>query len=338
MANENLLWLLVLLFPVLAVLVIMLVLKGILHCTAKKYDEIISGPEQGFYTMKLKILDYNVFWRPDMLHLGVKEYMRQRSELLLERIRDYDIVCLEEGFQFGSNIAKNFIDAARAMGFKFILTSELPPFFTRQVIDSGLILLSRYPIIESDRIRYTTGCGFDFFSAKGALYAKIQLDENNHVHVFSTHLQASYSAADNIPTKDVKIRQSQFDQLSSFMAKKATDRFPVIVCGDLNVNSRCGTEYNQLIEHFKIPDYDCCDTLLIQFGEHPVTHGGMILVDGPIPEENLQSLDYIYLFTHKNSPIQAKFKSNVDEMICKEKHFTRLSDHYAVESEFNFSE
>lgn len=329
--------------PLGALASIMAMLKTTLSRTANHYFDIAEKRDDGFSTKTLKILDYNAFWRPQLLHMGREEYMRRRSQLLLEKIQDYDVVCLEEGFQFGSDIAKNFIEAAKSLGFKYTLTAKNPPLLSRQVIDSGLMIISKFPILEADSIRYTAGCGVDSFAAKGSIYAKIQIDDKHHVHLFSTHLQASYQNGKDPTVVDVKVRQAQFDQLSAFMKTKATDHYPVVVVGDLNVNSRYGDEYNSLLEHFTIPEYDCVDTLLKTYGEHPITFGPLVngkvydtVLAEPYDQGTTQSIDYIYLFSHKNSPIKVDYKPKVNEMFVQNEKFVQLSDHYAVECEFTF--
>lgn len=326
--------------PIAILSVIMVILKIILARTASHYVNIAEKRVEDFETKKLKILDYNAFWRPTMLHMGRKEWMRLRSKLLLEKIESYDVVCLEEGFQFGSDIAKNFIEGAKSLGFKYVLTSKLPPIYTHQVIDSGLIILSKFPIIESDTIRYTVFCGVDSFAAKGSIYAKIQLDSKNHVHLFSTHLQASYQNGQEPTVVDVLVRQKQFDQLSAFMATKVTDGYPAVLVGDLNVNSRLGDEYKSLLDHLKIPEYSCVDTLLTTHGEHPVTCGGDD--DKVLPEPGdvgtHQSLDYIYLFEKHDKPqLKVSYKPEVNKMLVNGQKFFQLSDHFAVECEFEFN-
>ncbi|EAY09066.1 Endonuclease/Exonuclease/phosphatase family protein [Trichomonas vaginalis G3] len=319
---------------------LMCVLKRVLSKTAKQYKQIADGRQADFQTKKLKILDFNAFWRPQLLHLFKEEYMRDRSKILLERISEYDVVCLQEGFQFGSDISKNFIEAANALGFKYVLTSKLPPLLNHQVIDSGLVIISKFPILESDCVRYTAGCGFDAFAAKGALYAKIQLDEKNHVHLFSTHLQASYQYGKDPTDVDVKVRQSQFDELSALMAQKVTDGYPAIVVGDLNVNARFGDEYLNLLKHFTIPNYESVDTLLKDYGEHPITFGNMedVTLTEPYFQKTVQSIDYIFLFEKEQSPLKVEYKSKVNEMRVQNQPYGFLSDHFAVESEFTFTQ
>jgi len=54
------------------------------------------------------------------------------------------------------------------------------------MIDSGLIILSRFPIVESDELIFNRFDDVDAMSAKGAVFAKIKIDES-FIYLFSTH-------------------------------------------------------------------------------------------------------------------------------------------------------
>ena len=66
----------------------------------------------------IKVFDYNCFWRPWLLHIGTIEHVRERSQLLTERLDDFDILCLNESFHFGSTVVKDFIAVMNKKGFK----------------------------------------------------------------------------------------------------------------------------------------------------------------------------------------------------------------------------
>ena len=322
------------------------ILKTVLSFTSKEYKDVEiekNTLSENGKSKSIRFLQYNAFWRPTMLHFGREEYMRERSMLVLDKIQDFDVVCLEEAFQFGSTIVRNFAEAAKQRGFKYICSSKNPPLLTRQVVDPGLLVLSKYPILETANIRYRDGCGFDSFSAKGAVYVKIQIDETKHIHLFSTHLQASYQRG---PTsEDVGIRCRQLDHLSRFMKEKVTDGYPVVVLGDFNVDSRKGTEYELLMQHLNLDEYNVTNTLYASNNnEHVVTFGesqGDWIADKVLTVQpdwgTNQSLDYIFLLTKKDSPLEVTFDTKVNKMTVEGRPYPQLSDHYGVESTMTFT-
>lgn len=74
--------------------------------------------------------------------------------------------------------------------------SDPPPFFSGYATDGGLVILSRFPILEADFGPYPYGVLSDSLSYKGALYAKILIGSERVLHIFNTHTQASYYGVD----------------------------------------------------------------------------------------------------------------------------------------------
>ena len=59
--------------------------------------------------------------------------------------------------------------------------------------DSGLLIASKLPVLESGFERFHGGAHIDAGAAKGIMYAKLQVG-SRQLYVFNTHLQASHSA------------------------------------------------------------------------------------------------------------------------------------------------
>ena len=98
--------------------------------------------------------------------------------------------------------------------------------------DSGLIILSKYPIIESSAMTYSSSSGSDRLANKGVVYARIQVSssEGDYLHVFNTHIQAhDYS----------ETRLAQISELMDFISKiikSDKDHIrPILIVGDFNV-------------------------------------------------------------------------------------------------------
>jgi hypothetical protein len=77
------------------------------------------------------------------------------------------------------------------LGFFYWKDCQAPNFLWGPPVDSGLLIMSKYPIIESSFESFNVGVLSDSASDKGFIYCKIKI-ENNFVHLFNTHLQASY--------------------------------------------------------------------------------------------------------------------------------------------------
>jgi hypothetical protein len=93
----------------------------------------------------------NVFWRPKLLHLFNEEYVTEHTRILAGLLSAFDIICLNEAFHFGSTVVPDFLVKA---GFKFVVSCDPIPLNSYKVMDSGLLILSKHPIIERSSIFY----------------------------------------------------------------------------------------------------------------------------------------------------------------------------------------
>jgi endonuclease/exonuclease/phosphatase family metal-dependent hydrolase len=130
-------------------------------------------------------------------------------------------------------------------------------------VDGGLLILSRYPIVKTDKITFKRGIYGDRFTAKGAIYAKINLTPTQSVHVFNTHLQSSSTNSSlssiQCPDTPVEASNNSLNSTSSTSADSASGirliqlstmkEFiddcmrnspgePAILAGGMNVNAR----------------------------------------------------------------------------------------------------
>jgi hypothetical protein len=101
-------------------------------------------------------------------------------------------------FQTGSFRSEKIIEFAiqngifaAISGFFYWKMSTPPNFLLGPVVDSGLLVISKYPIISSEFRSYDIGILSDSASDKGYIYCKINA-RNSILHLFATHLQASY--------------------------------------------------------------------------------------------------------------------------------------------------
>ena len=283
---------------------------------------------------EVTILQYNVFWRPWLLHIGREEYVGERSKILADSVDSFDICCLNESFHFGSTYVKEFVETVKSHGFDYVVTSQPVKLFSKFVIDSGLMIFSKYPIVATDSITYKDGIGWDAMSAKGVLYAKIKLGDSKFLHVFSTHLQASYN---DVTSNDVNIRQYQIKELVAFMKTKCNDGFPLALLADFNVNSCSNNgEYQKLVDLLEIDEYVRIDTAFDTYGYHPITFADngenqeKVLTEPDDLAVGPQCLDYIFLFKGKKGGF-SKYTAKVHQFSVKGHEYIQLSDHLGLQ-------
>ncbi|KAJ1902832.1 hypothetical protein LPJ81_003387, partial [Coemansia sp. IMI 209127] len=199
---------------------------------------------------ELRILTQNMFMRPPLIKNNKSDWKDARLDYFIESILpNYDIVCLQEMFEFASSRRSRLFAAAQKMGFGYYAASERQ-FPWNLAIDGGLVILSRFPVVATESLVYTRGTGPDWIPKKGVVYTKIAVHAKDvalteppstHVHVFTTHTQASYGEV-VITQPDVKIRLAQLHEfhgfLESVLPKHRAAGEPVVLTGDFNVDSR----------------------------------------------------------------------------------------------------
>ncbi|MFC3422954.1 sphingomyelin phosphodiesterase [Rhizorhabdus histidinilytica] len=107
-----------------------------------------------------------------------------------------------------------------------------------KIVDSGLQILSDYPILSVRRMAFPTCAGFDCLANKGAVLAMISVPGlGEPIAVVDVHLnsrRASHVADD----RSLYAYRRQIDALDQFLAANVKPGAPVIVAGDFNVGQR----------------------------------------------------------------------------------------------------
>ena len=129
---------------------------------------------------------------------------------------------------------------ATKAGFFYDVEPTKPGFWSPYFIDSGLVILSRFPILRKAQMTYSRFCSSDAMSAKGALYARIKIGDSI-LHLFNTHLQANYLHSDFYTyMKSVQYKTYQLKELTEFIDENTKDMGQddqILVMGDFNISS-----------------------------------------------------------------------------------------------------
>ena len=200
-----------------------------------------NSPPEPLFRDRLRLMSYNIFMRPNNPVAATDEYQDVRAQMFLDHVLpNYDIVCLQEMFSMPlSSRRHEFIERAREQGFFWShassRTHSLSP-----TIDGGLLVLSRLPIVRKDILNFTSAAFADWYASKGVLYCLVKVGptEKHYMHVFCTHLQATYD--DKGKAVSEKVRKEQLAQAIAFVNKCVINReeWPIVICGDLNVQCR----------------------------------------------------------------------------------------------------
>ena len=154
------------------------------------------------------------------------------------------------------------------IGLKYYVSGKPPSFFSKYIADSGLLILSRYEIIENDTYDYYLNVSGDSVSKKGILYAKIKINDK-YLFLFNTHLQSSYfdESQTNINCT-IQVRTGQTEELINFVYNKLLS-FPkdqvkkgcVLIVGDFNIDAH---DNKFVRERYAIPKYNISEYELLK--------------------------------------------------------------------------
>jgi len=169
----------------------------------------------------LRLLTYNIYLRPPLINSNGNDWKDERLDLFIQNVLpNYDLIALQEAFALGSSRQSRLIHAANRLGYGHVVKSVAPPFLTSlKFIDAGLLILSRYPIIEAAGHIYQTGHQIDHYAAKQAIYAKIKipkskLPSHSTLHPSNGNFETSTSSS-NVKGENTSQRGSSKDGRSA---------------------------------------------------------------------------------------------------------------------------
>jgi hypothetical protein len=301
---------------------------------------------------KLTLLNYNIYMRPISLF---KNGQMIRTQYLPEAIAGNDVI----------NFSEAFDDTARAALLRNIINEY--PYSTKVVgsdqgieQDGGVIIVSKWPILEEDEYLFGELCFKDFedcLSNKGIGYAKI-LKGTKVYHIFATHLQAGYT------TRDKSVRRKQLRKLKDFVESKEIDRSePIIMTGDFNIHrkellqSEEGFDALEAIHDVLNPAADLISNtdvknnyalMLKILGASGIPHSGHEFSFDPTinqlgkSSEPPELVEHVMFALGHLRPKEASQRVLIVKSrepwreFCWEDYIYDLSDHFPVQAEFQF--
>jgi endonuclease/exonuclease/phosphatase family metal-dependent hydrolase len=111
----------------------------------------------------------------------------------------------------------------------------------RLLNQSGLVTLSRYPIVEREMLTFSRSCGLERFVSKGVLFTRILRTPTRCVDIYNLHMislpegTARYFAQDE---ETNNVRAHQLAELEGWIRVRRRKGIPAVVLGDFNVDER----------------------------------------------------------------------------------------------------
>lgn len=178
----------------------------------------------------LTVLLFNVWNLPGICTDGKS---RERAFAISPHLNAYDVVILNEAFQNKDALLKDVVHKHR-----FVLKRQWYTLF-----DSGVVILSKYPIVDTRSEHYSMRRSFDWFAAKGLAMCTLDV-KGTYVDVYGTHMQAGNSAP------ETRARLSQALQVAEAVQKWSPPMRPIIFAGDLNMGPTLDSAYETFSVHY----------------------------------------------------------------------------------------
>jgi len=252
---------------VVAVIKCWMVFQCIRHSVGRRVPHRLRSAADG----TVRILSLNLFLRSRGVYdAGTPDDWKasRLDEFLCRYLVDYDVVCLQEVFGVMSTLCARLLDRAEQMGFHWRVVPEHPPMLSRKFMDSGLVILSRFPILHTETRMFRSGTHADKLAAKSFQYCTIDLSSlldgvpcgetralgtemcaSPHLlHVINTHLQSDYQVLD-VAALEVKFQQLQ--QIRDFMNERDlhASLAPLLLAGDFNINATVWSPELTVVPH-----------------------------------------------------------------------------------------
>jgi endonuclease/exonuclease/phosphatase family metal-dependent hydrolase len=286
---------------------------------------------------RFTVVAYNTHLLPNIAApiAGHRSNSSYRATEIARQLVEYDLVALSE--LFDHSYKRLALDMFQSESGDQFHVAEGPSRSGRHLIGSGLVLLSRYPIVESHRMTFrnasrflTSGFKSDGFAAKGVLHAKVLVDEYSGVTVdcFLTHLES----------QSIRARDLQLLELKTFIEAHSSTNSPSLIMGDFNVvcdnsSEAGGTPYESLLACVTRPGGTKLNDVGASITAEPQGTSDALAADGG------RRIDYIFLSnsTHEDSPCLIPYHVEHKPLLDSNVPEGSLSDHLAVSCELKLS-
>jgi endonuclease/exonuclease/phosphatase family metal-dependent hydrolase len=260
---------------------------------------LLIGPTQKAEAKPIKALTYNIWGLPFPISKRMGRFPLIRKKL---PSFEADIIALQEAFTDRARVS------SKAKGYSFKAYGPKASFLN---FSSGLVIMSKYPIIETKTIKFNQCQGWDCFANKGVLFARVLID-GDELDVYATHLNAE--------GEDEGPRNDQLRDFIDFVKENSTGR-EAIFLGDFNFTDR------SFLHQMFTSELGVLDSHLEFITDNPD------LPDDVITGSTSSSGNRIdYIFVTPNLPVE-KVEVVLKEKLHKGK---QLSDHRAVLTTFDF--
>ncbi len=251
-------------------------------------------------SLDIALVTYNIWGLPGWLNgASPRRYNRIAQEL---QRQDPDFIFLQEVW-FG-----RAYEALPKGGTWSVAYAPRHPWFCRP---SGLVALSRFPILSGEFHQFRSQAWPDSLVQKGALKITVDLGEGRRLNLWNVHLQAGSKR---------RVRNRQIVELSEWVHQAKDDQIADVIAGDFNCTPD-SQQYRQLAQLLGP------DAQTFSHQQHFPTYDGL----SPNPDR-AQTVDYVFI--RLRAPVLS-IRANPQVTFNADWRANRLSDHMGIHVDVN---
>jgi endonuclease/exonuclease/phosphatase family metal-dependent hydrolase len=273
-----------------------------------------AGNPKGDST-SLKILSWNIYMLP---YISLFNHNADRAGVIADKLEhsDYQIIVFQEAF---SSKCRNVLAKrlAREYPYQYGPANKcILPFRT----SSGLWVVSKIPLKQLDRIKFSISRGFDMIARKGAVLFQGEY-KGAPFQLLTTHLQADNSHL---------VREKQCSEIREHLLNQYFNpNIPQLICGDFNIDMDDHVNYQSMLHTLGSNNGEITGDIKVTYDE----------IDNNLARTALgkkKVIDYILV---RNEQWIDRIERKVQTFYARIGHkSSNLSDHYAMEAVIHFNE
>ena len=267
---------------------------------------------------ELKVLSYNIYALP-----LVAKKIDERLSQLPQNLKGYDVILFQEAFSSSRNAMLT------QLAQEYPYQTHIPYGSGYNVFDSGVLVASRYPIVNTADFIYPNCTGTDCFADKGVIYAEV-IKGGKAYHVTSTHTASFDTDAARA------LRQEHFQQIRALVNQQNIPAFEAVMMGgDFNVNKFLWPQdYAQMLVNLNGTDPVSTGYTASTFDPRINSLAGAAGSGGT----TVEYLDYVVSSNNHRQPIQARNDVRVIRSAANPVFGVwDLSDHFPVMGQFTYN-